>query len=89
MLIYYYYLFKGYYGEDKLDDEKIGIQSLIGCPKTNMETKCQGRVPSENQYVLIVQYFMVVLVFVEVLVYYSSFKGYYGKDKLDDGKIGI
>ena len=88
-VLFYYYSFQGYYDEDKLDDGKIGIQSLISrCPKTNMETKCQGKAHSQNQYVLIVQYSM-VLVLVGVLFYYYSFKGYYGEDKLDDGKIGI
>jgi hypothetical protein len=76
-VLVYYYTFEGYYGEDKLDDKKIGIQSLIGCPTTNMETKCQGRAHSQNQYVPNSQYFM-VLVLVEVLVYYYFFKGYYG-----------
>ena len=58
----YYYSFKGYYGKGKLDEGNIGIQSFIGrCPKTNLETKCQGSLHPQNQDVLIVQYFMVLV----------------------------
>ena len=71
----YYYSFEGYYGEDKLDNGKIGIHNSIGrCPKTKMETKCQDKTHPHNQYVLIVQYFIVLFLVWSV----SSFEGYYG-----------
>ena len=45
---------------------------MIGrCPKINMETKCQGRAHSQNQHVLVVQYFMVLILVVGMVIIFQ------------------